>query len=104
MLREDGQYAKREPDVQSQKERTRSAVELTVERLKEAGVPPEKARIYAEKVQEQKIPPSSYFNQAFRMYIKDEDEQVKEADMPEGDVRKTDGSSAVNKSVDRTEW
>ena len=104
MLREDGQYPKREPDMQPQKDRTRSAVELTVERLKDAGVPPEKARIYAEKVQEQKIPPNRYFNQAFRLYVKDEDEQAGEKDMPEGDIREKEGRSRVGKAIDRAEW
>lgn len=104
MLREDGQYPKRESDMQPQKDHTRSAVELTVERLKEAGVPPEKARIYAEKVREQKTPPNRYFNQAFRMYIKDEDEQAGETDMPEGDIREEDGGSGVSKAIDRVEW
>lgn len=104
MLREDGQYPKRDPGMQVQKERARSLVELTIERLKEAGVPPEKARIYAEKVEEQNIPPNRYFNQAFRLYIKDEDEQTGEAEMPEEDVRKKDGRSGISRSLDGEKW
>ena len=90
--------------MQVQKERARSLVELTIERLKEAGVPPEKARIYAEKVEEQKVSPNRYFNQAFRLYIKDEDERAGETEMQEEDVRKKDGRSGVSRSLDGEKW
>lgn len=104
MLREDGQYPDRMPDPSRRGEQEKSIVELTVERLKEAGVPPEKARFYAETVKEQKVHPSRYFNQAFRMYIKDEDEKEKEPEMPEGDVRSGDAGSGVKRSLDGEKW
>lgn len=104
MLREDGQYPDRMPDPSRRGEQEKSIVELTVERLKEAGVPPEKARFYAETVKEQKVHLSRYFNQAFRMYIKDEDEKEKEPEMPEGDVRSGDAGSGVKRSLDGEKW
>lgn len=104
MLREEGQYPERETETLRKEERERSIADLTVERLREAGVPPEKARLYVEKVKEQKIPANRYFNQAFRMYIRDEDEKEKENLRPEGDIRSMGTGQDPDTTIDRADW
>ena len=78
-----------------------SAVELTVERLKEAGVPPEKSQDLCGEGPGTGSLQTGTSTRLFRMYIKDEDEQTSETGMPESDIRKKDGSSGVSKAIDR---